>query len=39
LGIRGGLILGITAAEILTSYWSSRDRSSSHPPKIYAFNM
>jgi hypothetical protein len=39
LGIRGGLILGITAAEILTSYWSSRYGSSSaHPPKIYAFN-
>ena len=40
LGIRGGLVLGITTAEILTSYWSSRYRSSSssHPPKIYAFN-
>jgi hypothetical protein len=38
LGIRGGLILGVTAAEILTSYWSSRYRSSPHPPKIYAFN-
>jgi hypothetical protein len=39
LGIRGGLILGVTAAEILTSYWSSRYRSTSpHPPKIYAFN-
>ena len=37
LGIRGGFILGITAAEVLTSYWSSRYRSS-HPPKIYAFN-
>ena len=30
-------MLGITAAEILTSYWSSKYRSS-HPPKIYAFN-
>ena len=39
LGIRRGFILGITAAEILTSYWNSRYRSSSpHPPKIYAFN-
>ena len=39
LGIRGGLVLGIATAEILTSYWSSRYRSSSsHPPKIYAFN-
>ncbi len=37
LGIREGFILGITAAEILTSYWSSRYRSS-HPTKIYAFN-
>lgn len=38
LGIRGGLVLGITTAEILTSHWNSRYKSSSHPPKIYAFN-
>ena len=37
LGIRGGLILGIAAAEILTSYWNSRYMPS-HPPKVYAFN-
>jgi hypothetical protein len=37
LGIRGGIILGITAAEILTSYWNSR-YNPSYPPKIYAFN-
>ena len=30
-------MLGITAAEILTSYWNFRYRSS-HPPKVYAFN-
>jgi hypothetical protein len=33
LGIRGGLMIGTTAAEILTSYWHSR-----HPPKVYLFN-
>jgi uncharacterized membrane protein len=37
LGIKGGLMLGITAAEILTSYWNFRYRSS-YPPKVYAFN-
>ena len=37
LGIRGGLVLGIAAAEILTSYWNSR-YTPSHPPKVYAFN-
>lgn len=37
LGIRGGLILGIAMAEILTSYWNSRYMPS-HPPKVYAFN-
>jgi hypothetical protein len=37
LGIRGGIILGITAADILTSYWNFR-YNSSYPPKIYAFN-
>ena len=37
MGIRGGLILGIAAAEILTSYWNSRYMPS-HPPKVYAFN-
>ena len=37
LGIRGGLVLGLTAAEILASYWNFRYRSSC-PPKVYAFN-
>jgi hypothetical protein len=37
LGIRGGLVLGIAAAEILTSYWNSRYMPS-HPPRVYAFN-
>ena len=37
LGIKGGLVLGITAAEILTSYWNFKYRSS-HPPKVYAFS-
>jgi uncharacterized membrane protein len=37
IGIRGGLMLGVTAAEILMSYWNFRYRSS-HPPKVYAFN-
>jgi hypothetical protein len=37
LGIRGGLVLGLTAAEILASYWNFRYRSS-YPPKVYAFN-
>ena len=30
-------MLGVTAAEILMSYWNFRYRSS-HPPKVYAFN-
>jgi len=37
LGIRGGLMIGTTAAEILTSYWHSRHNESS-PPKVYFFN-
>jgi hypothetical protein len=35
LGIRGGVMLGITAAEILISYWNSRYNI---PPKVYVFN-
>lgn len=35
LGIKGGLLIGTTAAEILTSYWHSRHTS---PPKVYFFN-
>jgi hypothetical protein len=37
LGIRGGLILGITAADILISVWNSR-HNISPPPKVYVFN-
>jgi hypothetical protein len=37
LGIKGGLLIGTTAAEILTSYWHSRYNESS-PPKVYFFN-
>ena len=37
LGIRGGLILGMTATEILTSYWISR-HNPAPPPKIYFLN-
>jgi hypothetical protein len=37
LGIKGGLLIGTTAAEILTSYWHSRHNESS-PPKVYFFN-
>jgi hypothetical protein len=35
LGIRGGVMLGITAAEILISYWNSRHNP---PPKVYVLN-
>ncbi len=35
LGIKGGLMIGTTAAEILTSYWHSRHNPS---PKVYFFN-
>ena len=37
LGIKGGLMLGVTAAEILTSYWNSK-RNIAAPPKVYVFN-
>src|SRR5437588_8384775 len=37
LGIRGGLIIGTTAAELLRSYWHSR-HNQSPPPKVYFFN-
>jgi hypothetical protein len=35
LGIRGGVTLGITAADILISYWNSRYNV---PPKVYVLN-
>ncbi len=37
LGIKGGLIGGITLAEVLTSYWRSRHNRSRSPSKIYFF--
>jgi hypothetical protein len=37
LGIRGGLIIGTTTAELLTSCWHSR-HNQSPPPKVYLFN-
>ncbi len=37
LGIRGGLIVGTTAAELLTSYWHSR-HNQLPAPKVYFFN-
>jgi hypothetical protein len=37
LGIKGGLIIGTTAAELLTSYWHSRNHPSP-PLKVYLFN-
>ncbi len=37
LGIRGGLIIGTTTAELLTSCWHSR-HNQSPPPKVYFFN-
>jgi hypothetical protein len=36
-GARGGLTMGIAAAEILASSWNHRSNSSP-PPKIYLFN-
>jgi hypothetical protein len=37
LGIRGGLFVGTTAAELLTSYWHSR-HNKLPAPKVYFFN-
>jgi|SRR6476661_1766346 len=37
LGIRGGLILGMTVAEFLTSLWNSR-HNSTPPPRVYILN-
>ena len=44
LGVEGGLILGLTAAEIISSYWNNRNRTNSGgsppstPQKVYLFN-
>jgi hypothetical protein len=44
LGVEGGLILGLTAAEVIAGYWNKRNRTNpggSLPPspqKVYFFN-
>jgi hypothetical protein len=44
LGVEGGLILGLTAAEVIASYWKNRNRThpKGYPPsssqKVYFFN-
>jgi len=44
LGVEGGFILGLTAAEVIASYWNNRNRtnsgesSPSTPQKVYLFN-
>ena len=44
LGVEGGLILGLTAAEVIAGYWNKRNRTNpggSPPPppqKVYFFN-
>jgi hypothetical protein len=44
LGVEGGLILGLTAAEVIAGYWNNRNRtnpeesSHSRPQKVYFFN-
>ena len=44
LGVEGGLILGLTAAEVLASYWNNKNRTNpegsppSPPQKVYFFN-
>lgn len=44
LGAEGGLILGLTAAEVIAGYWNNRNRTNSGgsppspPQKVYFFN-
>jgi hypothetical protein len=43
LGVEGGLILGLTAAEVIAGYWKKRYQTNpkepAHPPKkVYLFN-
>jgi hypothetical protein len=44
LGVEGGLILGLTAAEVIAGYWNKRNRTnpggspSPSPQKVYLFN-
>jgi hypothetical protein len=44
LGVEGGLIIGLTAAEVIANYWKNRNRASpggsppSSPQKVYFFD-
>lgn len=44
LGVEGGIILGLTAAEVIAGYWNNRNRTNSGrsppspPQKVYFFN-
>lgn len=43
LGVEGGLMLGLTLAEVITDYWNYRNRTSRgerrpSPQKVYFFN-
>jgi hypothetical protein len=44
LGVEGGLILGLTAAEVIAGYWNKRNRTNPvgsplpPPQKVYFFN-
>jgi hypothetical protein len=44
LGVEGGIILGLTAAEVIADYWNNRNRTNSGgsppspPQKVYFFN-
>ena len=44
LGVEGGLILGLTAAQVLAGYWNNKNRTNptgsppSPPQKVYFFN-
>jgi hypothetical protein len=44
LGVKGGLVLCLTAAEIIAGYWNNRNRTNSggsypfSPQKVYFFN-
>ena len=37
LGIKGGLIVGVSVAEVLTSYWRSKHNQSQSLSKVYLF--
>ncbi|MGH9977784.1 MAG: hypothetical protein ACRD8Z_18405, partial [Nitrososphaeraceae archaeon] len=44
LGVEAGLILGLTAAEVIAGYWNNKNRTNSGgsppfpPQKVYFFN-